>query len=137
MKDKDIIYGENGSKLRFGANGFAIFPTGQNLQNAFWSGDFQNIVLTIVGTGTIVAYGSTQLSPPDFSAPVTIDNSFTPISLVEYALTGTNAYHDGATGVTVSGSASLSEFDTNLITWMSVHRSGNTVDVKLTLTNTQ
>lgn len=138
MKDKNIQYENQGLALSFDAvTGFANFPTGQTLQTACAVGDWRDLLLTVSGTGTVKLYGSAQELPPDFTAPSTITNSYVPISLVDYSLVGAVAYYPGATGAIVAGATMLVEADTNLLTWIGIHRSANTVDVKLTRTNAQ
>ncbi len=85
----------------------------------------------------MVVYGSAQRLPPDFTAPSTIINSYTPIALVDYSLVGASAFFPGATGGTVSGDTKLFECDTNLLSWIAIQRSIETVEVLLTETNAQ
>lgn len=120
--------------IEFDGSGYAINPfTGGN---AFAAADFIDAVLTVVGTGTIIVAGSAQEIPPDFSAASTITNSYTPIALADYSL-ATSPILDGATGVVVAGVTKLVELNTNLLTWIGINRSVDTVDVLLTETNNQ
>ncbi len=124
-----------GEALTFNAiSGFAINPFTNDTSICF-SGDFRNQVLTVVGTGTVIVYGSTQKDPPDFTAPSTITNSYAPVMLADYAAVGT--YYVGASGVPVAGATKIVEVNTNVLTWVAIHRSANTVDVKLTQTDNQ
>lgn len=120
--------------LEFDGSGYAINPfTGTN---AFTAADFIDAVLTVVGTGTVIVSGSAQELPPDFSAVPTITNSHTPIALADYSL-ATSQILAGSAGVTVAGVTKLVELNTNLLTWIGINRSINTVDVLLTETNNQ
>lgn len=130
--NKDVKFINQGEALNFNIGGFAIDP--QN-NNAFFAADHINVVLAVVGTGNVVVYGSTQRTPPDFSAASTIDNSYVPIVLSDYAVP--NTYYPGATGVTVAVETKVVELNTNLLTWVAISRSVNTVDVKMTETNAQ
>jgi len=130
--NKDTRFINEGNALSFNIGGFAVHPVGGN---AWFGSDFRNILLTAVGTGTIIVYGSAQKVPPDFSAPSTITNSYVPIMLADY--TTPNTYYAGGTGVAVAGSSALVELNTNLLTWIGIHRSADTVDVLLTETNNQ
>lgn len=130
--NKDIKFINDGNPLTFDGNNFAIdTQTG----NAFFSGDFRNAVLTVVGTGNVIVYGSTQKTPPDFSSPSTPTNSYASIVLADYSLA--NTYYAGNTGVTVSGSTAIVELNTNLLTWVGIKRDDLEVDVILTFTNNQ
>jgi len=137
MKDKDVVFIDNGGALTFNAgNGFAINPiAGAATQNAFAASDFRDILITAVGTGTVIVYGSTQKTPPDFSAASSITNSYVAITLADYSIA--NTYYNGASGVAVTGSTKIVELNTNLLTWVAFHRSVDTVDVLLTITNAQ
>lgn len=123
----------DGSALTFDAgSGFAInpkLPTGANNAICF-AGGFRNQVLAVVGTGNVIVYGSTQKNPPDFTAPSTIGNSYAPIMLADY--TSPNTYYAGGAGVTVAAGTKIVEANTNVLSWVAIHRSINTVDVKLT-----
>ena len=131
--NKDIKHiPSSGAALTFDAGtGFAINP--QNETAIAFSGDFRDLLLTVVGTGTVIVYGSTQLNPPDFTAASTITNSYVPITLADYSIADTK--YDGATGAVVASATMICELDTNLLTWIAIHRSADTVDVLLTETN--
>ena len=108
--------------------GFAINPfTGEN---AFEAADFRDALVTAVGTGTVITYGSAQKLPPDFSVASALGNSYAPIVIADYSLV--NTYYAGATGMVVVGATMLGEPNANLLTWIGIHRSVNTVDVLLT-----
>ncbi len=129
---RDVKYIKSGEKLDFDAgSGFAINP--QNETAIAFAADFRNQVLTVVGSGTVIVYGSIQKTPPDFTAPSTIDNSYAPIVLADYSVQ--NTYYNGASGVAVSGSTKIVELNTNVLSWVAIHRSANTVEVKLTETD--
>ncbi len=134
---KDIKFINQGvadDRLEFNLDGFAVNP---DTKDAWFGGDFRDIVMTLVGTGTVIVYGSAQRLPPNFAAASTISNSYAPIALVDYSLEGSTAFIPGATGGTVANETKLFELDTNLLTWIAVKRSVNTVDVLLTETNAQ
>jgi len=130
--NKEVRYIRDGAALNFDAGGYAVNPEDDT---AVFAGDFRDQVLGIVGTGTVVVYGTNQKTPPDFTAPSTITNFYVPIVLVDYSLV--NTYYAGTAGVTVAGTSKLVELNTNLLTWIAIHRSVNTVDVLLTETNAQ
>ncbi len=111
--------------------GLAIHPG--NALNAFAGGE-RNIILTVVGTGTITVNGSVQELPPDFASPSTLSNSYTPIALADYSL-ATSPILAGSAGVTVAGATKIVELNTNLITWFSIERSIDTVEVFVTVTD--
>lgn len=136
MNNRDIKFINGGSALEFNDEGFAVNAEGQTA--IAFSGDYRNQVLTVVGTGTVKVYGSCQKSPPDFSSPSTIDNSYCPIMLADYTTPGT--YYAGGTGVTVSNSTKIVELNTNLLTWIAIQRiveDEEVVDVKFTETDNQ
>lgn len=134
MNNRDIKFINGGNKLVFDSGtGFAINPESQTA--IAFSGDYRNQVIAVKGTGTVIVYGSNQKTPPDFTASVTIDNFFVPIVLADYSVK--NTYYDGTVGVVVSSSAKMVELNTNLLTWIAIHRSADTVDVKITETDNQ
>ncbi len=136
---RDLKYiPSTGEALTFDAgSGFAINPVlPVNSNNAIaFAGSYRNQVITAVGTGTVIVYGSTQKDPPDFTKPSTIGNSYAPIMLADY--TTPNTYYAGGAGVVVSSSTKIVELNTNLLTWIAIHRSATTVGVKLTETDNQ
>lgn len=118
-------------QLTFDAGGYAINPFTQT--NAWDAADFIDVVLTVVGTGTVLVYGTAQEIPPDFSSASTITNSKVGIVTADYSVQ--NTYYDGSTGVVVSSSTKLVELNTNLLSWVGIHRSVNTVQVLMTITD--
>lgn len=128
---KDIIYINNGLPLEWDEDGFAIPPAGGD---AFFAGDWINVLLSVVGTGSVILYGSTQKNIVKFSAPSESLNMYAPIVLADYSTS--QVYYDGATGVTVSDQTKIVEANTNLLTWVAIKRTG-TPDVILTVTNIQ
>lgn len=110
--------------------GFAINPfTGENCFN---TADWRDILITGVGNGILSVFGSIQQAPVDFTLASTITNSYVPVVLADY--TTPNTYFSGS--VTVAGT-SIVELNTNLLTWIGIQRSVNTVDAVLTKTNAQ
>lgn len=130
--NKDVKFINEGNALSFNVGNFAVHPVGGN---AFFGADFRNILLTAVGTGTVTVLGSAQKTPPDFSSASTITNSYAPIMLADYSTP--NTYYAGSAGVSVSNSTAIVELNTNLLTWIAIVRSANTVNVILTETNNQ
>lgn len=98
-------------------------------------GDLITAVVTVVGTGTVIAHGSAQEDAPDFSAPSTITNSHVPVVLADY--TTANTYYNGGAGVTVAASTQIVELNTNLLNWICLERSGGGVEATVTSTNNQ
>lgn len=98
--------------------------------------DFRNVVITLVGTGAIQVLGSAEKNPtdtpPDFTAPSTIDNAFEAIVMAD--LTAPNTY---ATTISVTSATKLAEVNTNLLTFISLSRSVDTVDAYVTVCDNQ
>ncbi len=117
--------------LQFDADGFAINPTtGENVFNAK---DFRDLLVSLVGTGTLTFFGTIQNNPPDFNAPSTILNSWANIMSADYTTPG--LYYAGGAGVAVSGGTKIVELNTNLLTWIGIKRSVDTVDALITVTD--
>lgn len=129
--NRDIKFIKGGETLEFDEEGWAINPDGQTA--IAFAGDYRNQVLMVSGTGTVIVYGSAQKTPPDFSQAPSIDNFYVPIVLADYAVKQT--YYDGATGAVVAGGEKMVELNTNLLTWIGISRSAETVDVKFTETD--
>lgn len=88
--------------------------------------DFRDIVLTIVGTGTAGVLGSADYDPTkaiDFTVASTIGNSYANIVIADLGVA--NAY---ATTLIAAGSTKIGEVNTNLLTWICITRSANTLD---------
>lgn len=133
MFERNLNFLNGGRKMDFDVlTGFAINkePNVVNQGNAFNAKDFRNQVLAVFGTGTVIVYGTNQDLPPDFTKPSSIDNFYVPITLADYSLIAT--YYAGATGAVVAGNGKLVELNTNVLTWIGIHRSATTVDVKVT-----
>ncbi len=131
QRDLKFIPGD-GSKLIFDvSSGFAINPESQN--SIAFAGGHRNQAITVSGTGTITIYGSAQKQPVDFSKSSTIDNSYAVMVVADYSLAA-NQY---ITSVVVSSSTRIVEINTNLLTWIGIHRSVDTVNVKFTETDNQ
>lgn len=134
MNPKDVKFinqGKDLDALTFDVAGFAINPADGT--NAFFGADFRNVLLTVVGTGTVFVLGSEQRLPPDFSVGSTIQNTWAPIVTADYSVQ--NTYYDGTTGVIVAGETKIVELNTNMVTWFAIFRSVDTVDVLATVTN--
>lgn len=133
-RNLQYINGQGGAPLEFDA-GFAVNPSanGNIPGNAFAAKDFRNILITLVGTGTVKFHGSIQNLPPDFTAGSSIFNSHAPIMAADYSLP--NTYWAGATGVIVSNETKIVELNTNVLAWFGIERSDDTVDVIVTVTD--
>ena len=135
MFERQVEYYNRKYQLTWDENGFLLNP-GPVPGNAWDAKVFRDVVLTIIGTGNIKVYGSAQAEPPKFEDPSTLENTWTPIALVDYSLVGAPAYFDGATGITVTNETKLAELDTNGLTWFAIKRTvteGNVVDVLATV----
>lgn len=103
-----------------------------NQSQAIKVNDFRDIDLTLVGTGVITVLGSQQKNPDDtavdFTLSSTIDNAYAPIVIAD--LTTPNTY---VTTISVTSSTKLAEINTNLLTFVCLQRSLDTVDAYLTV----
>lgn len=103
--------------------------------------DFRNVGLTAVGTGSITVLASKQYPSGgkdgnreiDFSAPSTIDNSYTQVVVYDETITTGN----WVTALAVSGSTKIAELDINELTWICLSRSGGGVDAFITVSDNQ
>jgi len=88
--------------------------------------DYRNVGITIVGTGNVSVLASKEKSdtPTDFTAASTIGNSHATVVLFDETVVA-NPF---VTVLTVAGSTKLAELDTNLVTWICLQRSADTVD---------
>lgn len=97
-------------------------------------GDYRDIVLTIVGTGTATVLGTNELranqEPVDFTATSTIDNSYVPVVIADLGAVSTYAAN-----LVAAGNTKLGEVNTNLLTWICVTRSADTLDAFVTLSD--
>ena len=83
----------------------------------------------MVGTGNIIVNASADNENLiNFTDPSTIGNSFAPIVLAD--LTEANTY---STNPAVTAATKILEVNTNLITWISITRSVDTVSAFVTL----
>ena len=127
----------NGDKLTFNGDGWAINPTvipGQGFfDNSFFTATWRDILIGLTGTGTLEVYGSIQQAPVDFTQPSGVGNMYALVVLSDY--TTPNTYTAGT--VSVSNSTKIVELNTNLLTWVGIKRSIDTVDAILTITNAQ
>lgn len=97
-------------------------------------GDYRDIVITISGTGTAIVLGTNDLKPDqtpvDFTATSSIDNSYVQLVIADVGSTG--AY---ATSLVAAGDTKMGEVNTNLLTWVCVTRSADTLDAFITLSD--
>lgn len=108
---------------------YAIVWTDNKSQPIF-VGDFRNVALSIVGTGTVSVQASTAKDVVDFTTASTITNPYATVVLADLTVASTYA-----TSLAVSSSTKLAEVNTNLITWISLTRSEDTVDCIVTLSD--
>lgn len=98
--------------------------------------DFRDVVLTIVGTGTATVLGSAQKNaadtPPDFTASSTISNSFITTVIADIGVASTYA-----TSLVAAGNTKMGEVNTNLLTFICVTRSVDTLDGFITVCDNQ
>lgn len=100
--------------------------------------DFRDVVLTIVGTGTATVLGSALVpktstaTPVDFTASSTITNPYATMVIAD--LTTPSTY---ATSLAVTGATKMGEVNTNLLTYICVTRSVNTLDAFITVCDNQ
>lgn len=131
QRDLKFIPGD-GSKLKFNSvSGFAVNP--ENETAIAFTGGHRNQVVMVSGTGTVIIYGSAQKSPPDFTSAATIDNSYAIMVVADYSL----AASQYITSIVVASETKIVEINTNLLSWVAIHRSAATVDVKFTETDNQ
>lgn len=88
--------------------------------------DFRNVGLTVVGTGDvhILASKAKVDTPIDFTTSSTIANSYAQVVLFDETVVSSPF----VTALTVAAATKLAEIDTNLLTWICVVRSADTVD---------
>lgn len=84
--------------------------------------DFQNIAISMIGTGgssfSVRVKGSLQQEPPDFTSPATIDNQWSYIQLKDDIADG---YLEGNEGVIFDEDDTVSlELNTSVLTWVAV-----------------
>lgn len=107
-----------------------------NKSQAIFCGDFRNIELTVVGTGSVSVLGSKDLNtastPPDFTSPSTIANSYAAVVIADETVA--NNY---VTALAVTAETKVGEVNTNILTWICLTRTVDTVDAFVTLTDNQ
>lgn len=102
---------------------YPIVWTVGNQSQPIFVGDFRDVVLTIVGTGTAAVLCSCDAEVPDFTAPSTITNSYKALVIADLAVPNTYA-----TTLIAAGNTQMGEVNTNLVRWICVTRSINTLD---------
>jgi len=133
MKDKDIKFLNAGARLTFDGDGWAINPFDNS--NAFWVGDWRDIIIAAVGSGQVIVHGSNQRTPPNFKNPSTFQNIHAPITLADLSVP--NTYYAGTAGTNVTNATQLTEVNTNMLTWIAFERKSTAVNIKVTYTNAQ
>jgi hypothetical protein len=98
-----------------------------NKSQPIWVGDFRDVVLTIVGTGTATVLATASKEVVDFTAASTIGNAFATMVIAD--MTAASTY---ATSLVVAGATKLGEVNTNLVGWVCITRSADTLDGYLT-----
>ena len=127
-KQPNFIPFDENTTIAF-VGGFAINP-GDN-GNAFAVSQ-RNVIVTVIGSGTIKIHGSNDRLPPDFTVTSTILSSHTsPIVAADYSL----ASSQYVTALTVSNSTKIFELNTNLLTWIAFERTSGSPDIKITITD--
>ena len=101
-----------------------------NKSQPIFVGDFRNVVITLVGTGTVSVQGTADKDVVDFTSASTLSNSYATMVIAD--MTAASTY---ATSITVSSSTKLGEVNTNLVTYVSLTRSADTVDCFVTLSD--
>lgn len=99
-----------------------VWTVGNQSQEIF-VGDFRDVVLTIVGTGVATVLCSCDEDVPDFTSPSTISNSYKALVIADLAVP--NSYSVSLAAV---ADTQMGEINTNLIRWICVTRSVNTLD---------
>lgn len=99
--------------------------------------DYRDIGVTAVGTGTLQVLGTKEKylandNSVDFQATSTITNSFAPIVIADETVA--NSY---VTSLSLSSQTKLAEVNTNLLTFICLLRSSDTVDAFVTATTNQ
>ncbi len=94
-----------------------------NKSQPIFVGDFRDVDLTIVGTGTATILGSADKEIIDFTTSSTIGNAYAAVVIAD--LTTPNTY---ATSLAVSGATKIGEANTNLLCWVCITRSADTLD---------
>lgn len=112
-----------------------------NLSQPILARDFRDIGITIIGTGGVQVLGSLEApqdplkgSPEevDFTAPSVLGNSYAAVVIAD--LTTPNSY---VTTLSVTGATKLGEVNTNLLTFICLSRSVDTVDALITVCDNQ
>lgn len=112
-----------------------------NLSQPILARDFRDIGITIIGTGDVQVLGSLEApqdstygSPTevDFSVASALGNSYAAVVIAD--LTVPNTY---VTTLSVAGATKLGEVNTNLLTWICLSRSIDTVDALVTVCDNQ
>lgn len=96
--------------------------------------DFRDIDITIIGTGNATVLGSAEKTtePVDFTSPSVLGNSYAAIVIAD--LTTPSTY---VTALAVAGATKLGEVNTNLLTWICIERSVDTLDAFITICDNQ
>lgn len=96
--------------------------------------DFRDIVLTIVGSGSAQVLGSVEIPkdpisiPVDFTSASDIDNAYIAVVLADLGVANTYV-----TTLTATAETKMAEVNTNLLTYISITRSANTLDGFITV----
>lgn len=99
-----------------------------NKSQAIPVADFRDIDITIVGTGTVAVLGSAKKDIVDFVASSTITNPYAAMVIAD--LTTPNTY---ATSLAVTAATKIGEVNTNLLCWICLTRTVDTVDAFVTI----
>lgn len=103
-----------------------------NLSQSIFAGDFRNIGVTIVGTGTVQVLSSKDTNEIDFTLSSTLTNSYVAVVIADETVANTYT-----TSLTVSAATKVGEVNQNYAGWICLSRSANTVDAFVTTTDNQ
>lgn len=95
-------------------------------------GSYRNAVVTAVGTGDISVLCSGSETEIDFTAPSTIDNAYSGVVLADLGVPNTYA-----TSLSLTAETKLAELNSNLIGWICLVRSVNTLDAYVSIGDNQ
>ena len=108
-------------------------PMGPWYSQPIFVADYRDVGITIVGTGDVQALATKELynsnvdTPVDFTVSSTISNSYAAAVIADETTPSTYV-----TTFTVAGATKFGEINTNLVTFVCLTRSVDTVDAFLT-----
>lgn len=117
---------------------FPIVWDQNNLSQPIFVADFRHVEITAVGTGNIQILASKDFgsdpgnplaTPPDFSLPSTINNSYAAVEIYDETVATGNF----TLTLTVAGSTKIGELEANFDGWICVSRDNPAVDAFITV----